>query len=495
MIKLIPTQEQLNIQLAALKGSNLCIKAFAGASKTSTCVMTSQALIKTSLYVAFNKSIADEATTRFPSHVTCSTMHSLAWRSIIKYGRSKMGQKLKGFFDIKEVADMYNNEDQNIEAKLLVLDLIKKYCQSSYKRIDDIFVEYNKLNPDKELSIKVITEAKIFWSKLINENDPTKITHDVYLKMYHLSVPVLPYQVIYLDEFQDTNPVTADIILSQVLYGAQVILVGDDYQSIYEWRGAVNAFDLVVKTGYKFKMLYLTESFRFTQEIADMATALTSIAGNDKKIIGRAELPDVIDFPTRAIIVRNNSTLLTQLLIAEAEQKKVHCLADLKDLWGKLYHISALYYDEKPKYPNTELSQYSNYNELAKAAESIPELKKLINLTTQLSTGGLTANINRIKSVLVTKPEEADITLTTAHRSKGLEWDEVTLTDDLLQLKEDQTVIEALMSDQALNLLYVALTRSKYKVNLPVLVKEVINKSNELAEERKVLSFAGALVV
>uniref|UniRef100_UPI0013D42A21 UvrD-helicase domain-containing protein n=1 Tax=Klebsiella pneumoniae TaxID=573 RepID=UPI0013D42A21 len=67
-----------------------------------------------------------------------------------------------------------------------------------------------------------------------------KMTHDGYLKLFQLSKPDLSKQfgLIMVDEWQDTNEVTMDIVLEQ---DARLILVGDRHQSIYGFRGATNA--------------------------------------------------------------------------------------------------------------------------------------------------------------------------------------------------------------------------------------------------------------
>ena len=50
-------------------------------------------------------------------------------------------------------------------------------------------------------------DAYKIWQMMLDEDDPFKITHDVYLKLYHLKRPKLnKYQCIMVDEAQDCNP-------------------------------------------------------------------------------------------------------------------------------------------------------------------------------------------------------------------------------------------------------------------------------------------------
>src|SRR6185295_16288341 len=70
-----------------------------------------------------------------------------------------------------------------------------------------------------------------------------------------------------MDEAQDTNPVVLDVLRKQP---AQMIYVGDKYQQIYEWRGAVNAMEQIETDS----TTYLTTSFRFGAVIAQAASRL-----------------------------------------------------------------------------------------------------------------------------------------------------------------------------------------------------------------------------
>lgn len=471
-MKLILTKEQLDIINLAKTGKNICIKAFAGAAKTSTCIMLAEALGKDSLYLAFNKSIADEAKDKFSFNTTCQTINSLAWRAVVKSGKSKFGQKLK-YLNINDI-DIPGgfSREQEYKLRIEVRDLVDSYCQSAYMMLDDFLVTLEE--PLDTITYKIVYE---YWNKLINEYNPATINHNVYLKLFQLSKPTLDFDLIMLDEAQDSNPVTLDIVLNQKQ--AQIIIVGDEYQAIYEWRGAINAFDIVETSDISFETMYLTESFRFTQEIADYATKLTRIAGNEKDIIGRASIVHLTPESNLAYIVRTNATLLSYLSVFASQGKIINCLADLKSLWSKLYHINSLFFKQYVKFPDEELKQFKSYEDLIKAAEYDINLKKLVNFTTQLSTSteGLHGSITKIKACLFDpdKHNTYDYTVTTAHKSKGLEWDEVILADDMLYVKDEQSVEEALSENQTLNLIYVAITRAKYKVSFNSVIRDIID--------------------
>jgi F-box protein 18 (helicase) len=59
-------------------------------------------------------------------------------------------------------------------------------------------------------------------------------------------------------------------------------------------------------------------------------------------------------------------------------------------------------------------------------------------------------------------PEQAGILLTTAHKAKGLEWNNVLIMDDFVSLVKDGLLIDpAGVDPDEFNLIYVAMTRAR----------------------------------
>ncbi|MDQ2972948.1 MAG: ATP-dependent helicase [bacterium] len=83
------------------------------------------------------------------------------------------------------------------------------------------------------------------------------------------------YSSIFIDEFQDTNPMQSELIDLLVNNKQNLIVVGDDDQSIYGFRGATLANILQFKDRYpKSKEVALTQNFRSGQYILDSAYKL-----------------------------------------------------------------------------------------------------------------------------------------------------------------------------------------------------------------------------
>jgi DNA helicase-2/ATP-dependent DNA helicase PcrA len=112
------------------------------------------------------------------------------------------------------------------------------------------------------------------------------------------------YKYIMVDEYQDTNTIQADIVKLIAQDHRNIMVVGDDSQSIYSFRGANyrNMFDFP-KAFPDAKKVKLEENYRSTQPILDFTNALMDQAGEQfTKCLFTSrkggELPQVIDTRT-----------------------------------------------------------------------------------------------------------------------------------------------------------------------------------------------------
>jgi DNA helicase-2/ATP-dependent DNA helicase PcrA len=112
------------------------------------------------------------------------------------------------------------------------------------------------------------------------------------------------YRYVMVDEYQDTNTIQADIVKLLAERHRNIMVVGDDSQSIYSFRGANyrNMFDFP-KAFPEAKKVKLEENYRSTQPILTFTNALMEQAGEQytKCLFTRregGELPKVIDTRT-----------------------------------------------------------------------------------------------------------------------------------------------------------------------------------------------------
>ncbi|MGX4693704.1 ATP-dependent helicase [Streptomyces sp. JNUCC 63] len=77
---------------------------------------------------------------------------------------------------------------------------------------------------------------------------------------------------VVVDEYQDTNPVQEQLIAGLIQFGANLCVVGDDDQTIYQWRGsAVNNILTFTTRHSSAKTVTLNENFRSSKAVVDLA--------------------------------------------------------------------------------------------------------------------------------------------------------------------------------------------------------------------------------
>ncbi|MCB9757855.1 MAG: ATP-dependent helicase [Candidatus Omnitrophica bacterium] len=109
------------------------------------------------------------------------------------------------------------------------------------------------------------------------------------------------YQYIMVDEYQDTNKMQAQIVQLLAVSHKNVMVVGDDSQSIYSFRGA--HFKNIIDFPHIFsgtKIITLEENYRSTQPILDLTNEVINSAGEkfEKELFtrnGGKTLPVYVD--------------------------------------------------------------------------------------------------------------------------------------------------------------------------------------------------------
>ncbi|HEX8635940.1 MAG TPA: ATP-dependent helicase [Pyrinomonadaceae bacterium] len=142
------------------------------------------------------------------------------------------------------------------------------------------------------------------------------------------------FEHILVDEYQDTNKLQAEIIDLLAVHHRNVMVVGDDAQSIFAWRGAewTNLYEFPARYPHA-RQLRLETNYRSTPEI--LAVANVSIASNRKQ------------FPKTLRAVRPSLGLLPALVpCQDADQQAAFVasrLLELRDEGLALKEMAVLY--------------------------------------------------------------------------------------------------------------------------------------------------------
>ncbi|AHX01109.1 hypothetical protein M316_0044 [Nitrincola phage 1M3-16] len=208
------------------------------------------------------------------------------------------------------------------------------------------------------------------WADKINPHTDVLVGFDGVLKLWQLSQPKLNYDIIYVDEAQDTNPCVLDIIQRQ---SCKIIYVGDQYQSIYQFRGAVNAMEIITAPSKT-----LTKSFRYGEKIAAAAKWIISgaidVKGSEHIDSKVGEIDQSKPFTK---IYRLNSTLFYDAVDYVQQGRSVYCEVDIKKFINMLWSAYFLYKGDLKKVKDEDIALYSSWAELMEEAKEGGELKRV----------------------------------------------------------------------------------------------------------------------
>lgn len=467
MSQYAPTDEQLSALDMAMTGETFKIVAYAGAGKTSTLKLISDNLRGRGLYLAFNKSIASEAQSKFSPNVKCQTFHSLAFRhlpreitakvSLPKLTPARLAEELKlSALEVQRQVDGVTKTVILTPAKLasIISEALTTFCKTSsaYPAPRHITPPSWLSDTDKARLQELLYPAFEYrWLSSIDPRHQAGIGHDVYLKLWTLSNPVIPADFILFDEAQDADPLMMGALLKQ---NTQTIYVGDAHQQIYEWRGATNAMKRL-----PYPATLLTQSFRFGEEIAGVANVFLKALQETIPLIGNPAKRSITahlatNHQKDAILCRTNATAMAQLLAGQRLGHKVALQADSERILRFCQGAESLQ-QGKSAHGVPELAYFNHWGEVQEFSESGEgrDLKTWVNLIEEHGTKTLTLAISHLSD-----PTCADYVVSTAHKSKGLEWGRVQIDDDFMYEVNRQVVK---ISPEELRLLYVACTRAK----------------------------------
>ena len=474
------TQEQQDILQSE---GNIKINAVAGSGKTTTVIEYAKTRPKNSriLYLAFNKTVKQEAQQKFRKHhlnnVRVETAHSLAYASVVRrngYQLSQYGYKpheLTSLLGIKA-----RNDEKHMEYIVAnhVLKFASYYCNSNKATLDDL--DYRRVVFDAKAKAFVNTfydyiedKTRLFIQKM--EDAQIEITHDFYLKQYQLSQPQLRYDYILFDEGQDASPAMLDVFEQQK---AIKVIVGDTHQQIYSWRYAINSLGKL-----DYQLYHLSNSFRFSQNIAALATAVLDwkliLAPHvSPKIWGKG---DHQQNTSKATLARTNLGLLLRAIetIADGEITKIHFEGNIHsytyaDDGASLYDVLNLHTDQKHRIRDKLIQKMKDLKDLEDYIEKTEDIQlaMMVNIVKEYGKE-IPGLIQTLKDMHVEK-EEAEMIFSTVHKSKGMEYDSVTLVSDFIteeRLIKQKKEKEYTKLNEEINLLYVAITRTKNELNIP----------------------------
>lgn len=454
---------------------------------TSTIVEASKIAIKRGsvLFLAFNKSIAQELGRKMDgTGVECKTLHSHGFRAIQKkmnFGCEIDERKWNKYIADKEDVlfegiefESDSEKSEYISDCVKLLNLARINLVRNSKDMDELWglVDHHNLNID-DVQVNIVNDLLSVCYKLdsvIDFTDMITLPLNDNMKRY------LPkYDTVFVDEAQDLSKAQRELMLASVKPNGRFVAVGDKKQCINGFAGSdVDSFNTLIKiAGHE---LPLSVCYRCGKTIINDAknivpyiepfdgqidgeivhTTNLKSAMNGDMIICRKSAPlvstclrfiangksalvkgrDIAD-GLKAMVSRTKTNDVDKMLEKlKKEIKKVVSRLERHGYDGRL--------EEQPQYINV-LDKIECIEAIAEGCDDVEEvIEKLDELFTDTKNGNV-------------------ITLSTIHKAKGLEADNVfiLLPDCLPMRRKGQQPWEF---EQEMNLKYVAITRAKKKL-------------------------------
>lgn len=266
------SNHQLNCFGEAATGKdNLIIIAVAGSGKTTTGVEMVKRGRGSHVYVAFNKDIADELSSR---GVNGRTYHSVCWSVVMQQFRPVVdGDKLK-----KLCAQYLSDNDCYLYGSFIqrLVGLARNAGVGCLvEDTEEVFINlcaHHDLEPESEdadfgrgieLARKLL-DASTAQTNVIDYDDmlyfPIK---------YNLALP--KFDRVFVDEAQDTNLIQRAITRKMLKPTSRLFAVGDPAQAIYGFRGADSDSMDLLKAEFNMKEMPLTVTYRCAKSIVEFA--------------------------------------------------------------------------------------------------------------------------------------------------------------------------------------------------------------------------------
>ena len=471
---------------------HLVVEASAGSGKSTTLIKCLDFVPQNSkiLFTAFNTDIVGELKKKVGDmdNVDIRTLHSLGLlfikRNMPQVGAIPEPFKYDAYIknNLKELSSI-NTYTLKGREYFKYVDNIKKYvdfgrfylCQT-VKDLDFIESRYGieTIADEKEVALEVME-----WGK--NALETIDYTDMVWLPNVLFLKPLgLLYDFIFMDECQDLNRAERELVLKCFKMGTRMVSVGDVQQCLYSFAGSDPESFNVLKSLPNTKSLPLSISYRCGKNIVDYAKRIVKTieaADNaiDGKVVENVQLEEIKDGDM--ILCRNNAPLVQ--IYNEFLKLGKKCYIRGKEIGSNLKAIVkstkqdvlnadckgdgvfVRLYDDLFVTRNKIMEKFGIDAETAMDSPQIQNKLDMINALEILAEGVNTADeiIDKIDEIFPKRDKKSGISLSTIHKAKGLEAENVFIA--CRSLMPSKSAKKDWEIRQEYNLMYVAYTRAK----------------------------------
>jgi superfamily I DNA/RNA helicase len=515
---IIPSEDQINVfNFLRYDQGNAVVSAVAGSGKTTTLLEALKYIPddKTVIFLAFNKSIADELKNRVPKkdNIHVRTVHSYGYtilkreypdmeinpnkyrelfRNIIKFHQTKDLRNLSKYKFDKRKMKYVNTIYSTMEKEGITNDNLTNFISDVIDLCNHGRLNYININ-NKLRSLKKLDQVSDIFA--VNNEESQSLVAYYLLKLGTHYIGEIDYtDMLYLPNLFDIEPYTYDFVfidecqdlsicqrllmdLAKKPKSGRFIAVGDPTQAIYGFAGADNESFRELLKFPNTKQLPLSTSYRCHSQIVDTikhinpdikhhpgnenGQVIRDFSHNDVKngdmILCRMTLPLVslcikyLKDGKRAQIMGSDIGLSLIKMIQSTERKTEDFVMD--NVFRRLYK-------EMDKMISKIKENHMLSEEEARNDTHVTIFNEKIQAIEAISGNETDPNkvIDKINDIFSSKIEKG-IMLSTIHKSKGLESDRVFILQPELLPSPKATADWEIEQEQ--NLIYVAHTRAK----------------------------------
>lgn len=464
---------------------NVAVAAGPGSGKTTTAVQLSRLVPygKTSLFIAFNKSIVNELKKKLPPGINCSTLHSLGLRSIINHfpGEKKIdatGAKQIGFIEPyytdlhprKKWVSIYRVDEIVRRARVTMTppnrDSLEEMC-------NNYAMDYEKEHIS--VACRVLNQLYEYNSDPDRYNIQIDFIDMIEMVANNEEIFAPQYDYVFLDEAQDMSRLDQKFIrrLVKPITG-RLFAIGDRNQSIYNFRGSdplafenflshPNTIELPLSVSYRCAKNIVKEAQKIYRDVEEWEQ-------NPDGVVRKGEIEEIEEGDM--VLCRNTRPLISVFLDLLDQNKKAYIVGKEmeKGLLGLLAPFDES--DETHKvYVELRGILKKIEEDLTKRGFVNPENHpKYVRVEEKLQIIYLLfRKFSTIKEVEVFIKEifhdqdREGVKLMTIHKSKGLENDRVFVIETFNDkpLIPNRYAVTKDQLKQERNLKFVAVTRAK----------------------------------
>ena len=499
---------------------HLIIEAVAGSGKTFTIIQMIANIInrwhaeghkpsKLIALMAFNAKIRDELKFRIDQlglsqWVEVNTVHGFGFSAF----KQSFGPRKPNTFKLSDILDPW------LKAHKLSWEFSKPICTAvsiakdsgmglffpnntaEWKRL----IAYHDLswNEDKLPFNLFLTLASDLFFKSLQDTSKIDFNDMIYMPL-EKSLPFPQFDFVFIDEAQDTNatrrevakrmlkaenkcthdPYGGEDLLSSILIKTgHLIAVGDRHQAIYGFTGADNDALDILKKEFNAAELPLSTCFRCSKAVISHAQSIVPhIRHRTGAIQGEVLTTPEYNFEenlfqhgiehryqTSAILCRKNAPLIS--LAFKLLNARIPCRIEGKDIGQELIRFCKKFKTNDKPSLTLALRKHLTDQSLKLPAYKLEQLQDKVSAITSVLTlphvTSLTILFQTLEQLFSDYDPKAPpkLTLSSIHKSKGLEWPTVYLLGRNAWMPS-KFATQDWMLDQEHNLTYVAITRAK----------------------------------